>query len=174
MKTIQIVIAAVLLSASASASADPFAGKWVLDVQRSKYPTGARPKSMMIEMEPVGRAIRYHSETTYANGRTTQANYSAEYNGQQAVVMGAHRMMLPVTLKKIDSRTVVASYSRLLQVVATSRRVVSADGRSMTITTVSKDLAGKRITTIGVYEKQRAQPSAAIPAAVAGASRPHM
>jgi hypothetical protein len=71
--------------------------------------------------------------------------------------MGARGMMLPVSLKKIDSRTVVASYTRLLQVVATSRRVVSSDGRSMTITTVSKDPAGKRVTTIGVYEKQRKQ-----------------
>lgn len=154
MKAIQIVIAAMLLAASATASVDPFAGKWVLDVQHSKYPAGARPKSMVIEMEPVGRAIRYHSETTYMNGRTMQANYSAEYNGQQAVVTGARGMMLPVSLKKVDSRTVVASYTRLLQVVATSRRVVSSDGRSMTITTTSKDLAGKRVTTICVYEKQ--------------------
>ena len=154
MKTIQVLIAALLLAASATASVDPFVGKWVLDVQRSKYPAGARPKSMVIEMEPAGRAIRYHSETTYANGRTTQANYSAEYNAQQAVVRGARGMMLPVSLKKIDSRTVVASYTRLLQVVATSRRVVSSDGRSMTITTTCKDPAGKRVTTVGVYEKQ--------------------
>jgi hypothetical protein len=157
MKTIQILIAALLLATSATASVDPFAGKWVLDVQRSKYPARARPKSMVIEMETVGQAVRYHSETTYANGRKAQANYSAKYNGQQAVVMGARGLMLPVSLKKIDRRTVVASYTRLLQVVATSRRVVSSDGRSMTITTISKDQAGKQVTTIGVYEKQRTQ-----------------
>jgi hypothetical protein len=157
MKTISILISAMLLVTSAAASADPFAGKWMLDVQRSKYPAGARPKSMVIEMETAGPAIRYHSETKYANGSVTQANYRAEYNGQQAVVTGARGMMLPVSLKRIDSRTVVASYTRLLQVVATSRRVVSSDGRSMTITTISKDPAGKRVTTIGVYEKQRKQ-----------------
>lgn len=157
MKTISILIAAVALVTSAAASTDLFVGRWVLDVQHSKYPAGACPKSMVIEMETTGPEIRYHSETTYANGSKTQANYRAPYNGQQAVVMGARGLLLPVSLKRIDSHTVVASYSRLLQVVATSRRVLSADGRIMTITTISKDPTGKRVTTIGVYQKQREQ-----------------
>ena len=157
MKTISILIAAVVLVTSAAASTDLFIGRWILDVQHSKYPAGACPKSMVIEMETAGTGIRYHSETTYANGSKTQANYHATYNGQQAVVMGARGMLLPVSLKKIDHHTVVASYARLLQVVATSRRVVSADGQIMTITTISRDAAGKRVTTIGVYEKQHEQ-----------------
>jgi hypothetical protein len=61
--------------------------------------------------------------------------------------------MLPVKLKKIDSRTVVASYAHGLVFVATSRRVVSEDGRQMTITT-SQDRSGKTMTTVGVYERK--------------------
>jgi hypothetical protein len=102
----------------------------------------------------VEKGIRYHSETTYANGSATQANYRAQYNGQQSVVMGVHGMLLPVSLKRIDSHTVVASYSRLLQLVATSRRTVSVDGNTMTIRTVSRDQAGKRAITIGIYQRQ--------------------
>jgi hypothetical protein len=154
IKTIWILTATLLLSIVATASSDPFVGKWTLDVQRSKFPAGACPTSMVIEMEAAEHGIRYHSETTYPNSSTTQSNYRAQYNGQQAVVMGARGMLLPVSLKKIDSHTVVASYTRLMQLVATSRRVVSADGKTMTITTVSKDPSGKRITTIGVYRRQ--------------------
>ncbi len=157
MKTISILIAAVVLVTNAAASNDLFIGRWILDVQHSKYPAGACPRSMVIEMETAGTGIRYHSETSFANGSKTQANYRAMYDGQQAVVMGARGMLLPVSLKKIDPRTVVASYARLLQVVATSRRVVSADGQTMTITTVSKDSAGKSVTTIGRYKRQREQ-----------------
>jgi len=153
-RTILCFIAAALLATSASASNDPFVGRWILNVQRSKYPMGARPKSMVIEMEPADKGIRYHSETTYANGGTTQANYCAQYNGQQSVVMGSRGMLLPVSLKRIDSHTVVATYTRLLQVIATSRRVVSADGKIMTVTTVATDKSGKRITTIGLYQRQ--------------------
>jgi hypothetical protein len=62
-------------------------------------------------------------------------------------------MLLPVSLQQVDSNTVVATYSRALQVVATSRRVVSRDGRFMTITTTSRDRSGKNITNVGVYKK---------------------
>lgn len=157
MKTISILITVLLLGATATASTDLFVGKWVLDAKHSQYPAGACPKSMVIEMEAAERGIRYHSETTYANGSTTQASYRAEYNGHQAVVIGGRGLLLPVSLKKIDSHTVVASYTRLLQVVATSRRVLSTDGRVMTITTLSRDNTGKRVRTVGVYERQGQQ-----------------
>jgi hypothetical protein len=83
----------------------------------------------------------------------TRAEYTANYDGKQAIVMGAHGMLLPVFLKRVDRYTVVASYTKALQVVARSRRVVSEDGMVMTITTTAKGKAGKNITTIGVYQK---------------------
>jgi hypothetical protein len=69
--------------------------------------------------------------------------------------MGTHGILLPVSLKRIAPNAVVASYTRGLQVVATSRRVVSNDGRVMTVTTVSRDRTGKTVTNIGVYERQK-------------------
>jgi len=154
IKTGKFLIVVTLLVASAAASTDPFVGKWVLNVQRSKYPAGACPKRMIIEMNTVGRGIHYRSDAIYENGSKTRAEYTAEYNGKQAIVMGTHAMLLPVFLKRIDSRTVVASYTKTLQVVARSRRIVSTDGQLMTITTTSKDNSGKNVTTIGLYERQ--------------------
>jgi hypothetical protein len=66
-------------------------------------------------------------------------------------------MLLPVFLKRPNSHTVIASYTKALQIVATSRRVVSKDGQRMTITTISKNQLGKDVTTVGLYEKQRAK-----------------
>ena len=155
MKSIWFASVIIVLVASATASTDPFVGKWVLIPAQSKYPTGLRPKSMIIEIEPAGRGIHYHSDTTFSNGSTARSEYTAEYNGKQVLVMGNRGMLLPVFLKRPDSRTVVASYTKGLQVVATSRRVVSRNGQSMTIKTISKDQSGNSVTTIGVYEKQR-------------------
>jgi hypothetical protein len=154
MKTTACILLMAILAASAMASADPFVGKWVLDVRRSDYPAGTCPKSMVIEMEPTGKGVRYHSEATYANGSTAHSEYTADYDGNQAIVTGARGLMLPVFLRRIDSHTVVASYTKALQVVATSRRVVSQDGRFMTITTISKSPSGKNVTSVGVYKKQ--------------------
>jgi len=132
---------------------DPFAGIWRLNAQKSRYPRGECPKSMVIVMESAGEGIRYRSETSYANGNSSRAEYNAAYYGKEAIVMGSAGLLLPVSLSRPDTNTVVAKYHRGLQVVATSRRVVSKDGRTMTITTVSPNKSGKNVTSIGVYEK---------------------
>ena len=149
------LIAISLMTTRAAASTDPFLGEWRLNVQRSVYPAGTCPKRMTIEMTATARGVHYHSNTAYANGTTTQAQYVADYNGKQAAVMGDRGFLLPVSLKRIDSRTVLASYMRGMQLIATSRRVVSHDGRSMTITTRSSSSPGKSVTTVGVYERVR-------------------
>lgn len=86
---------------------------------------------------------------------SAHSEYTADYNGKQSLVMGNRGMLLPVSLKRSNSRVVLAFYSKGLQVVATSRRVVSKDRRRMTITTISKDKIGADVMTVGVYEKQR-------------------
>lgn len=155
-----LVIAVLLISATELAFAaaaprnhDPFVGTWKLNPQRSRYPRAACPKRMVIVMEPAGDGVRYHSETIYADGNSTRSEYTADYSGKQAMVVGSSGLLLPVSLKRVNAGMVVASYMRGLQVVATSRRVVSKDGQLMTITTTSPDKSGKKVTTIGVYEK---------------------
>lgn len=148
------LFAVLALFTTAGASDDPFIGKWILDPQLSYYPAGTCPKQMVIEMEPAAHGIRYQSDSTYANGRAAHTEYTADYNGQPALVWGIYGLMLPVSLKRMDSHIVIASYFKSNQVVATSRRVASRDGRQMTITTRSKDRSGRNITTIGIYRKQ--------------------
>jgi len=141
------------LAFAAPGNHDPFAGTWKLNPQKSRYPHGACPKRMVIVMEPTGEGVRYRSETTYADGNSSRSEYTANYSGKQAIVVGSAGLLLPVSLKRLDADIVVASYMRGLQVVATSKRVVSKDGRLMTITTTSADKSGKNVTTIGVYDK---------------------
>jgi hypothetical protein len=150
---------AVLFALVASAAADPFLGTWTLNVQKSKYAAGALPKRMIIQMEAAGDGIRYRSETIDTNGRTSTAEYVAGYDGKEAIVKGGVGLLLPVSLKRVDSNTVEASYMRGFQVVATSRRVASEDGRVMTVTTTSKDKDGNSITNIGIYDRTPAAPA---------------
>jgi hypothetical protein len=111
---------------------------------------------MTIEMREAEHGIWYHSDAVYKNGGEIHAQYTAEYDGKQVIVTSARGMLLPVSLKRIDSRTVVASYSRGFQIVAVSQRVVSADGRRMTIKTTSRDKSGRSVTTVGVYIREGA------------------
>jgi len=132
---------------------DPFAGVWQLNPQKSKYPGATCPKRMVIVMACAGNGVRYRSETIYADGHSSRSEYTANYDGREAIVMGSGGLLLPVSLKRLDAFTVVATYKRGGQSVATSRRVVSRDGRKMTITTNSPDKSGKNVISIGAYEK---------------------
>ena len=132
---------------------DPFAGTWQLNPQKSRYPGATCPKRMVIVMTCAANGVRYRSETTYADGHSSRSEYNASYDGKEAIVMGSGGLLLPVSLKRLDANTVMATYKRGGQSVATSRRVVSRDGRKMTITTNSPDQSGKNILSIGVYER---------------------
>ncbi len=147
------LIAVVLMASGGTVSVDPFVGTWKLNVRKSKYESGQCPKSMTIEMKAAGNGVSYRSETEYPGGRKSLARYTADYNGPEVIVMGANGLLTPVALKRIDSNTVVASYMRAMQAIATSRRVVSKNGKVMTVTTISPDRGGKSVTNIGVYDK---------------------
>jgi hypothetical protein len=142
------------LSAAAAADSDPFIGTWTLDTRNSRYDAGELPQAMQIIIEAQDNAVHYRSETRFASGRTTTAEYTADYQEQLAPVQGDHGMLLPVTVKRLNARTQLVSYVSGLQVVATSTRSVSADGRRLTITTISKDSSGQQHTNIGIYVKQ--------------------
>ncbi|WP_321473690.1 hypothetical protein [uncultured Paludibaculum sp.] len=158
----------IFLSALAChAAEDPFIGKWTLNASKTKYPKSVPlPKSMSITMEPAGgqgSGIHYRSEISFQDGKFPSgktsagavliSDYTADYSGTPVVVVTNGGVTTPVSLKRLSERTVVATYARENIVLATSTRVVSKDGQTMTVTTISKDKSGKNVTTVGVYQK---------------------
>jgi hypothetical protein len=148
-----ILISASLLPSFAAEAADRFAGTWRLNTHKSKYADGVCPKSMIIEIEAVGSGVKYHSETTQHNGTRVRAEYTADYDGTEAIVMATTGLMMPVSLQRTSERTVVALYKRGMQVIATSHLAVSKNGRVLTIVTVSPNRNGKSVTNVCVYER---------------------
>ena len=148
-----IAVIALLFSAGLLRAADPFLGKWVLDTRQSRYAAGTCPRQMTIEMTAAGRGVHYHSETVMQNGKSFAADYVANYDGTPSLVSGAKSVLLPVSLQKLGPRVVVARYTSGLEVRATSRRSISADGTTMTVKTTSSDGSGAVFTNIGIYRR---------------------
>lgn len=141
----------------ALAADDPFIGKWQLDLARSKYETGDIPKGMTITMETTDRGIHYRSETIFSNDRHSTTEYTANYDERLATVQKDSGLAVPVSLKRVDDHTVVAKFERAFKTIATSTRVISDDGRTMTITTAEtpkeNDKDGKAPTTVLVFRR---------------------
>ncbi len=143
----------IMFSSFGMCASDPFVGTWVLRPELSKYAAGAMPKSMIIQMDTVGLGIRYRSQTVRADGQSSYAIYTAEYNGPEAVVSGATRLA-PVVLKRIDPYTVEAIYKKDGKLIAVARRVAARDGQSMTVSTTVNGKDGKVSKNTGIYERQ--------------------
>lgn len=154
-----LVMAMVMASAAAAAAADadPFIGTWEMKAASGGLGEDL-PQHMVIVMDAAAGGVHYRSEATRGNGRTATAEYTAEYDGQLAMVSGDAGLLAPVALKRIDRNTVEASYKRGFQTIASSRRVVSPDGATMTITTSSTADDGRKVVNVGVFERLRRPP----------------
>jgi hypothetical protein len=137
----------------AMAAGDPFIGKWQLDRAKSKYESGTVPESMTITMEASEQGVRYHSETTFSNGRHSTTEYTANYDERLTTVQQDGGLSAPVSLKRIDANTIEAVYERGFKTIATSTRVVSGDGQTMTVTTLEPTKEERTITSTSVFHR---------------------
>jgi hypothetical protein len=146
-----MLLAMAGLPRAALAASDPFVGTWVLDPQHSRYETAEMPRHMEIVMSPAGEGIHYRSQAALGNGRLVSSEYTADYAGGLAMVVGTTGIMVPLSQRRVDDRTVDCSYVKGMHIVATSRRVISADGSTMTITTVD----GTTGTNVAVFNRRQ-------------------
>lgn len=135
------------------AASDPFVGMWVMDPGRSRYVSADVPRQMVIVMSPTAGGIHYRSDTTLSNGNRVSSEYTADYDGGLAMVVGTAGVMAPVSLRRVDERTIECSYMKGIRVIATSRRVISASGSTMTISTVSPAKDGTTATNVAVFDR---------------------
>ena len=117
---------------------------------RHQPPAGYR--SITWRDEPSGPGVKATIKTTYANGRSTTVEYTANYDSVEYPVTGAPDADM-IALKKVAPRTAEAVLSHAGQVMATVRRVISEDGKTMTMA-YQGTLLGERADYIAVYDKQ--------------------
>jgi hypothetical protein len=150
-----VLIGSVLVAAAAlaMAQADPRVGTWNLNVAKSKYNPGPAPKSQVLTIEAAGKGEKVKSETVTAAGPTTVTEYTAEFDGKPHPLKGSQTADM-VTLKRIDSHTTERVDSMAGKTVTTYHRVVSKDGKTMTVTTKGTDAKGQATNNVVVFEKK--------------------
>lgn len=152
---IKVVLAIVSLSVGASA-ADSSIGTWKLNVAKSKYSPGPPPKSVTLKYETAGDGVKLSVERIDEQGKATSGGYTAKYDGKDVPYAGTGGPLgaETVALKRIDASTVEATFKRGGKVIATARGVVSADGKTRTITTTGTNEQGQKVHNVAVYDKQ--------------------
>ena len=148
-----LTAAALMVGQAAAQTADPRAGTWNLNVAKSKYNPGPAPKSQVLTIEAAGKGEKVRSETVADAGGTTTTEYTADFDGKPHPLKGSATADT-VTLKRIDTHTTERMDSKGGKTVMTYHRVVSKDGKTMTVTTKGTDAKGQAVSNVVVFEKK--------------------
>jgi len=141
-----------VMSLSAQA-ADPTTGTWELNVAKSKFSPGPAPKSLTRTFEASGTDVKYTAKGIDAEGKPTLVEFTAKYDGKDYPVTGSQDFDA-ISLKQVDAVTSVATLKKGGKMVQTSTRVVSKDGKTLTLTIKGKNAKGQAVDNLMVFDKQ--------------------
>ena len=151
-KTIGLTLAFCFLAGAACFAADPQIGSWKLNEAKSKFTRGT-PKNTVVVYEAVGDQMKVTVEGTDAKGKPARNEWTGRFDGKDYPVTGDPTSDMR-SYKKINDRTLEFTVRKNRKVMVTGRVVVSADGKSRTVTTSGTTPTGKKFKNTTVYDKQ--------------------
>lgn len=154
LATAILLIPAPLAAQSAAPGDIRVLGTWTLDVTHSKFSPGPAPLTQIRTYEPKDNGYRATIRTTYANRKPVFVEYAANYDALEYPVAGSPDYDT-IRLKKVDSSTSEATLGHGGRVIATTRRVLSDDGGTMTITFHADDMNGARVNNVMVFTRTK-------------------
>ena len=144
---------AFVLSSSVALAADNWLGTWKVDLAKSKYSPGPAPKSMTIVYTPAGETMTITVDVVPATGDPQKWEMTAAYDGKDHPVTG-NPDADSISMKRINDTTGESTFKKGGKVMAVNTRVLSADGKTLTITSKGTTSDGKPRNDVAVYEKQ--------------------
>jgi hypothetical protein len=152
MRTSLLTLAMCLVAVMCYASADAMMGTWKLNESKSKIGAGA-PKNSTVTYEAAGDSIKVTIEGTAADGTPTRSEWTGKFDGKEYPSTGNPNEDMR-SAKQVNARTLDVTSKKGGKVVLTAHVVVSADGKTRTVTVHTTDSSGKKVTSTAVYDKQ--------------------
>jgi len=160
--TIAVVtfLVAVLSAVTAPAQSTPrpredepliLVGTWQLDVAKSRYSPGPPLRNEMRVYSRSPEGVKGIVTRTYADGQTEKFEYIANFGGEYMVT--GTPAYDSVKLTRLDEFSSEAVLTHAGAVYGVARRVISADGKTMTITFDRKN-ADTPVHNVAIYHKQ--------------------
>ena len=150
-----VVVSSLLVAfvgASLAVAGENWIGSWKLNTAKSKQEAAAiQVATLKFEKTPDG--IKLTSEGTDLQGKPVQAGYTAKFDGTPAPWTG-NPMADTAAPKKIDDNSYENTWKLGGKGTVTAKVVVSADGKTLTVTQDGTGPNGEKISAVAVYDKQ--------------------
>jgi hypothetical protein len=135
-----------------AAGNDVFLGTWKLNEAKSKIAAG-QPKNSTVVYTADGDNVKVGIDGTDAKGQTFHSDWTGKFDGKEYALTGdssndmrSYKVVSDHTLLVISKKGGKETYS--------ARIVVSADGKTRTVTVTGTDASGAKITSTQTYDKQ--------------------
>jgi len=154
MKTRTIVVTLALCFGPGTRcfASDAQMGTWKLNEAKSKIVPGM-PKNNTVVYEAAGDKVKVTVDGTDPDGKPTHNEWTGKFDGKDYPITGDPTADAR-SYKKINDRTLELTNKKDGKVTVSGRIVVSADGKSRTLTNSGTAAQGKKFKSIAVYDKQ--------------------
>ena len=131
---------------------EAFLGTWRLRPAESRYELGKPPREAVYRIECEREWLLFGARWVGADGRRLEMSFAGIPDGE------AHPYDDPevadtLTTTLVDARTLETSITRDGKVAAVGRRVLSEDGRTLTVTQSGVAPGGLPFANVSVYER---------------------
>lgn len=147
------VVGVLLSVALVSAQSNPLVGTWVLNTAKSKYTPGPAPKSATTIVEAAGSGVKFNVHQVPATGAAQDWSFTTNLDGKSSPITGNNPNGDATSYKRINATTFENVTTRAGKETQRQTVVISADGKTRTVTSTGTNAAGK-YTNVAVYDKK--------------------
>jgi hypothetical protein len=154
VRTVSLVLAILLSTVGLQAQDNPIMGTWTLNLSKSKYISEPPPRSRTLKFEPVGsNGLRLINDAVLANGEKTHVEEDFIQDGRPHALHGSANADTHINVQFDERNTQTINY-RGGKPVQVLKRIVSPDGRTLTIIVTRTDANGHPVDDVRVFDKQ--------------------
>src|SRR6202165_6330361 len=151
-RTILLTLALCFVGVAVVFAQDANMGIWKLNEAKSTFAAGATKNSTVV-YEAAGDNVKVTIDGPDSDGKPTHNEWTGKFDGKDYPVTGDPSSDSR-SLKKINDHTLTFAVKKGDKLTTTGRIVLSADGKTRTVTTSGTDSKGKKVSGTAVYDKQ--------------------
>jgi len=150
-----LFLSLLLLAGRVSAEdVTPLAGTWHLNVAQSNFASGPPAYSRVIfRIEPHDDGLKVVYDMIGTRGGVTHWEWTGKLDGKDYALQGVEEVVTNA-YSRIDERTFTIVTKVDGRPTGTTRIVVSADRKTMTVTSPATNPRGQRVVNTAIYEKR--------------------
>jgi hypothetical protein len=152
MRSLVATLAACAVTVAVGIAADAQMGTWKLNEAKSKLPPGAARNHTVVYAAAAGESVKVTVDGTDPSGKPLHNEWTGKFDGKDYPVTGDALTDMR-SYKRVDDRTLELTGKKGGTVTQSGRVVVSADGKTRTVTISATDAKGDKTTSVAVYDK---------------------